>query len=81
MSNYVLQANIQYNRVKCLFTAGPIPLPPHELIQVTGELMAVHTLHRLKLLFHSVPVALYTLGVHTVGRIYKLHRVVDSGML
>ena len=43
--------------------------------------MAVHTLHCLRLLFNSVPIAFYILGGHTVGSIDKLNRVVDRGML
>ena len=80
ISDNVLQVNIPEDRVKGLFT-GAIPLMSYEVIHITGELIALHTLHCFELIFNSVPITLYFLGVHTIGSIDKLNSVVDRVML
>ena len=65
---------------ECRHLGVTMPLSPHELIQVTGELGCVASLHSLKLYFDLSPVGLYVLGVGVGNRIHKRDRVIHGGM-
>ena len=51
-------------------------LPPHKLVKVAGQLVAVATSHSLELDLHPVPIALDILCMNTSRGVNKMEAVV-----
>ena len=73
-------AIIPHNILEGLVASHPMSLPPHKLLEVARELVAITTLHSLQFCLHPVPVALYCLGVGTGSRVYEMKRMIDHPM-
>ena len=57
-----------------------MPLSPHEFVQIPWKMLCMAALHSLELYLHTVPVALYILGVSPCDWVNKVEAVVDSIM-
>ena len=57
-----------------------VPLPPHKLIQIAGELVSVTASHSLEFGFHPTPITFHMLGVDSCGGLYEVDRMVNHTM-
>ena len=56
-------------------------LPPHKLVKVAGQLVAVATSHSLEFDLHPVPIALDILCMNTSRGVNKMEAVVYSSVV
>ena len=59
----------------------PMPLTPHELVQVAWEFCCMATFHALKFALRSGPVTLNMLSVGTCCRVYKVSELFTAEWL
>ena len=78
--DWVLDGYVSYYVIIGLTDTGAMPLSPHEFVQIPWKMLCMAALHSLELYLHTVPVALYILGVSPCNRVNKVEAVVDSIM-
>ena len=80
MLHWILLSYVYHYVLQCISSSLPKPLSPHELIQVTWELVCVASPHTLQFGFHTAPVTLNVLSMHSCHRLYKVEGVIYHTM-